>query len=335
MDDLKKLFEEVKSRIEITQEEFDEQVKKTKEFYEKKGITENLEYRIFRRLRSYYGKVVKIPPVEEYEGAILGTRGMTDWAEIARRKAEDAGKPNVYPDNWKGNAGKPIPEHDYSVSFFGLLKQDDGSLSKCYFNIRGNDIAPALDAKTPEFLWKLVKVSGRKSGASTREFTEVNIQDQGDKTIVTSGSIDNPSELLEKYFADAKTELNNVKDKVKDSIDPKNLVYIKGDVERINLGDSGRNSLVVLHDVTLDIADEGIACWVPPGIDINFDEMSQDVIAIGEPRYNEEREQTTMNTFCVWAPDKYRVDREEIKEVPKDDFAGDPPESKEEVEVLG
>jgi len=264
---------------------------------------EDSKVRALQRLATIYKKQLRSPAIG-FEGMIIGIGDTVDT--VARIRAEAIKQFKENPEQTIANGitneegipldarrewsegrpnrqyGKPLPEHSYLRSIFGvaLKKNIENSVKFFILNLSGeaakDDSIPifkpvafrAIDRTPPELGEQEYKLNSSM-------FTKFEV----DETI----NVPQLEELIKVYCEKSTVNLTELSDyhDVNEK-DYSRLVIIKGDVSTLILEPTsiGSRRLIIDDQENLDIESSGVTCWVPERINIDFAEQSK-VIVIG------------------------------------------------------
>jgi len=286
-----------------------------------------LEERTVRKMVSYYTLQEKTLGVETeaifigFKDNDFGTTNLYSRAiEMFRTNPEQAvadgltnsnGQP-LY--NSRYDKGKIIELDDLFIrNYYGFIKTANGvvkgSLNGKVKFFKDNNLKPEL--------FKSVKFKANKSDVkSTEKYLHFNLGIAS--TVETVGKLTavEVNELLTKHYSDEIIKITELKQYVKNNIGNfDKFCIVKGDVFKI-IESTGtklekRTNAEIQKQGVLGINDvdgNALTCYVNPDLDMNFSEITQDLIIIGSPSINKEEEVnfTIHGFFC---DEKYLVEK--------------------------
>ncbi len=299
-----------------------------------------------RRLATIFKKQLRSPAIG-FEGILIGASDLVDTVARHRREAielykespqkaiqdgitDEEGIPLDTRKEWStGNPnrgfGKPLPEHNWLRTIFGIVIKT-GIDEEPKFFIMNCSGEVAKNEEIPIFQSIKFRANNRTKEGDTiyalnsSVFTKFEVDE--------SLNLPKATELLNKYCDNLKinlTDLDSYHDRVKD--DYNRLAIIEGDVSILVLEPTSVGSRrIVIEDETKileDLESQGITCWIPPRINIDFGEQSK-VIVLGrttqgkklddDGNKTDEPGDIMINVFGLYAIPEYKIEPD-IKEI--------------------
>ncbi len=308
----------------------------------KDSTEEEQQTRAIQRLAMIFKKQLRSPAVG-FEGMIIGGGDLVDIVAKLRKEATDLftenpqkaiadgvvdsnGIPLDTRKEWStGNTnrgyGQPLPEHNYLRTIVGIaIKVGNGEKPKMFsMNVNGelakNESFPIFKPIT----FRAIDRSNEDSETYTLNasmFTKF----EEDTTL----GLPKPMDLINEYCPNLKQTLQNLSDYHEKEKDNWNrLVILEGDVSTLILEPSSIGSRrIVIEDTEAmleDLESQGITCWVPPRINIDFGEQSK-ILVIGRTSQGKKRDDNgnfidepgdiMINVFGLYAIPEFKIEAE-------------------------
>lgn len=346
-DYIKQWAEKLSISEESIKKDFSKLVEDEKEIH-KEYSEDDQKTRALQRLAMIFKKQLRSPAVG-FEGCIIAIGDSIDTVARIKREAsqlfksnpqqaiekgitDDEGTPLDTRKEWSTGTpnrgfGKPLPEHNWLRTIYGVALKTGIAGEPKFFTINLSGEAAkneelktftpvrfrAIDRTAPENVEKQYTLNSSM-------FTKF----EEDKDIKLPTTI----ELLTKFCGNMMVDMSNLEEyhnRMKN--DYNRLVIIKGDVSTLILEPTSVGSRrIVLEDETKvleDLEAQGITCWVPERIDLDFGEQSK-VIVLGRTgqgfKLDEQRNPTeepgdvTINVFGLYALPEYKI-KPNVKEI--------------------
>lgn len=334
------LFEKIKSKAIVELETLEEEYKKERESFSKKGIPEEqLDKFTLTRIRTLYKKQLA-SPAAKLVGTIIGDQGVTDfgaknqydkiktlWSEadevIKKTMIKDGiadvdGNPLWHSDNTKAKwkyeddtgvtkeVGQRRINYEYERQRPLVLisrREDETEYKLSFLTLRGDK----LDIKLPMFVEMPFRAIIRKDEEGIFQLNQSTVTLFNAKG---SREVD-VVELFKKVIPNHLVgNLSQLKDYFESNRNGGNrFCVVKGTIFNINL-ESKYNTILSIDDNSIEIEDS-IVCFLSKNYPINFVEGSQDCLFVGwpsvrlNPQSNEEEVQ--MNMYGVFVDKVWRV----------------------------
>lgn len=349
---IKKWSEKLSLTEPEIQKDYNKLVTEEKEIH-KESSEEDQQMRALQRLAMSFKKQLRSPAVG-FEGCVIAVGDAIDTVAKIKREAKELYKNNPQKaiadgntneegipldarKEWSGgrpnrNFGKPLPEHNWLRTVYGIALKTGIDESPKYFvmgisgEIATNEDIPifkpvrfrAIDRTLPENVDKQYNMNSSM-------FTKFEIDE--------SIPLPKPMELLKKYCGDMFVDMSNLQeyhDRMKD--DYNRLVIVEGDISTLVLEPTSVGSRrIVLEDenkVLEDLEALGTTCWIPQRINIDFGEQSK-VIILGrtgqgfklgdDRRPTDEPGDIMINVFGLYALPEYKI-QPQVKEITEENI---------------
>ncbi len=261
---------------------------------------EDRKTRALQRLAMTYKRQLRSPAVS-FEGMVIGVGDAIDTvariraeairmykdnpeAAIAAGIADQEGNPldtREKFDSGKKNRGfgKPLPEHNFLRSIFGVTLKKNVENSAKFFTLNlSGEIAK--DNDIPIFK----PVTFRAIDKTTPEESEYRLNSSVFTKFIVDESLNMPpiNVLIDNYCGDKKVTLSELDAyHTQNENDYNRFVIVEGDVSTMILEPTAIGSRRLVLDSEqerFDLESPGTTCWVPERIDIDFAEQSKVVV---------------------------------------------------------
>lgn len=363
-------------KLGITEEEIKKDFDKIlleEEKIHKNMSSEERQTQTLRRLAMAFKKQLRSPAIG-FEGILIGASDSFDIVAKQRKEAialykenphkaiedgltNEEGVPLDTRQEWSTgnpnrNYGKPLPEHNWIRTIYGIAVKTGTDTEPKLFVMNCNGEVAKND-NIPLFTSVKFRANNRtKEGDSSyilnsSVFTKFEIDESLD--------LPNPENLLKKYCNDMNVKMEDLMSYHESEKDNYNrLAIIEGDVSTLILEPTSVGSRrIVIEDETKmleDLESQGITCWIPQRIKIDFGEQSK-ILVLGRTsqgkKLDENGNQTDepgdimINVFGLYAIPKYKIEPN-IKEITEENIettetteTTETPESKETSERGG
>lgn len=273
------------------------------------------------RIRIDAIKQFRMNPQQAISDGVVNDEGIP----LDTRETWSTGNPNR-------NFGKPLPEHNWIRNVFGIASKKNIDEPPRYFTMTISGELAKNDS-IPIFTPVSFRAVDRTSPEDTTNYNlnpSVFTEFKFDESI----KLPQPQELINQFCVDNRVLLNDLSVyHTANSNDFNRLAIIEGDVSvlALNPTSTGNRRIVLDDETNLDLESQGTTCWIPPRINIDFEEQSK-VIIVGRTsqgkKLDEQGNQTEelgdvmLNVYGIYAIPKYRVEKQdspsEVKETPKE-----------------
>jgi len=314
---------------------------------------EDKNQRALSRLALLYKKQLR-SPATGFEGFIIG---MGDCVDIVAKQKRDAlekykndpqqailqgivdeqGIPLDTRKEWAGGRrnssyGKPLPEHNYLRNIIGIAinSKNVNDIPKVFtMNLSGDK---AKDENLPIFqpvrfmaIDKTPKENTSSYVLNPSSFTTFNVDNELKipefETLLKITNVFVEIKDLAEYHLLTKDNFNR-------------FVITEGSVSSLRLEPTSIGSRIMnIEDETLALEDieanNGITCWIPSRINIDFAEGSK-VLVVGRTSQGKKRDDmgnltdelsnVTINTFGIYAIPKYKIELPEVEEITEENI---------------
>lgn len=311
-----------KEELEILWDRFE------KEFREKGCEGSDLLDRVKRRIQAFFIQVDK-NPTELFEGIIIGVAENDFGARRQYLKALEAYRENpqkAIEDGLVNMDGLPIKQSGFDK---GAVIDVEAATQRTYIGafkgekdvnyVVGTLVARGKHTSNKPPLFSIVRFRASRSKKSSLDRYLLNVVSATSFEVVKELSDEEVELFLVHNFKEHLMGISNLKEFVeKNEGNFDRLAIIKGDVYQI-IDDSGRAKIdeitkkVVPKNTVLGLvkkdSDETVVCYGLPDYPFNFQEIAQDVIAVGQPRINKSTGEVFMVLYGAWSPKKFRYER--------------------------
>jgi len=336
--DKNEYFKMLASKLSLTTEEinkeFEEILKDEKEIHSSLPL-EQQEMRSLKRLALAYKKQMRSPAVG-FEGVIFATSDCVDIIAKKRREAielfkkdpqaavtqgvtDENGAPLDTTEIWSTgrqnpNFGKPLSEHNYLKNIWGIAKkQKDANSQPKFFQMLLTGSQATENIPIFQSLMFQAIDKGEADGvlklnpSSFTKFVEGNFE------------VPELASIVKNYIPSAKIgELRNYHELNKDGFN--RIVAVEADVSMMMLEPTSVGSRIITleDDSSLEDFDaNGLTCWVPERINLDFAEGSK-IIVLGrtaqgfkrdeEGNQTEELGDVTLNVFGIYVLPEFKIE---------------------------
>jgi len=317
-------FDVCKKKLGMKKEEFEALYKESVEEIKKRDIPESeIETTAVKRARALLKKQLK-SRAEFFEGIIIGKDRITDfgaqklydearrlWKEDPEKAVQDGyvnedGEPLYLEPDWKKGKKIILDEAKGRTVFLLAKHTDDTDYKLAFLNLRHDKI----NIETPMFC--KVEFRANKSQKSTDNLYILNQANVTEFKVIDDKRVDFIT-LAKKYLKNYLVNLADLREWYEKHKDDRNrIAIIKGNVSSISITAEGVSNKMELDDAELAIdADpdkiETVTCWVPEDLEFDFSEGTIDLVVIGRPDYNTERDEIVINVFGMYASDEWLI----------------------------
>lgn len=344
---LTKINEKLSVPIENLKQELNELDTKTRETFS--GLSDD-EYRkrALQSLTLRYKAFLKSPTVG-FEGIIIGAGDVIDM--VARKRSQALREYDSDPQSavMKGlvneqgepldtiqtfrtgranpNYGQPLPENSYQRTIFGVAtksNKEDDKPKVFVMNIRG-DMANDIDIP----MFEPVNFSAIDRTPDELKDEKYILNASRMTRFVKNANLNFPpiKDILNKVCQDYIADFKDLEEYHKRNEDDYNrFVLISGGVSSLNLEGTEYGSRIMnLEDVENleDFDMDGVTCWIPQHVKIDFAEGSK-VVVIGKTNQrtkrdengNEEKGDVSINVYGIYAVPEYKIELpEDVEEI--------------------
>jgi len=299
-----------------------------KDFIEKGCTGQDLIDRVKRRITSYYIQIDKNPS-ELFNGVIIGVNESDFGARAQYRAAIKAYQENpqkAIEDGLVNMDGQPIKQTGFDK---GAVIDVEAATQRTYIGVFkgekdinykvGSLVARGKYISKKPPLFSVLKFRATKSKKSDENKYLLNVVMSTDFEVVKELSDEEVEMLLMQNFKENLMSISNLKEYAEKNADNfDRMAIIKGDVFQM-IDDDSRTKVdditkkLVVKNTVLGLnkkdSDEVVVCYGNPDFPFNFQDIAQDVIAIGQPRVNKTTGEVVMVLYGAWAPKKFRKEK--------------------------
>jgi len=248
---------------------------------------------------------------ENPQKAITNSVTDEDGTPLDTRKEWSEGRPNR-------NYGKPLPEHNYLRTAFGvaLKKNIENSVKFFILNLSGE----VANTEVPIFQPVQFRAIDRTPPELGEEEYRLNSSTFTNFIIDESLNLPPLKQLLDTYCGNSKVTIDNLDAyHIANEKDYSRLAIVEGDVTTLILEPTSVGSRRMIIDDEkgmFDMDSPGVTCWVPERINIDFAEQSK-VIVLGRTsqgkKLDEQGNQTDepgdvmLNVYGLYAIPEYKI----------------------------
>ena len=366
--EINKYIKQWSEKLSISEEEIKKEFNTL--FEEEKTIhadmsEEEHQQRAIQRLAMTYKKQLRSPAVV-FEGMLIGASDCFDYSEKPIREAKALfreepskaieqgitdidGNPldvrKVFSTGRENQRyGTKMPEHNYSRTVYGIATKRGSDTPKFFTLNMNGEIANSenLQIFKPVIFKAIDKSTENDSDykLNSSTFTKFDVSENLD--------LPTPEIVLEKFCKDMKIKISTLDEYHENNATNYNrLVLIEADVETLNLEPNSvtgsRRMVIDDEENSLDLDSQGITCWLPKRLNIDFAEGSKIIIA-GRTGRGKKRDENgnvldepgdiTINTFGVYAIPKFKVSPE-VEPLTEDSLVIKPDNTIEDVNNIG
>ena len=283
---------------------------------------EELQERVKRKMQSFYA-VADRNPVEEYSAVFLGCK-QTDFGArnqyITAMQELSRDKQSAIKNEFIDFEGRPIMQKGFNK---GKVINLDAPAENIYiglFKEKGKTIKGEVRAGTTklELFSEYSFKASKNQQKSTKDHIILGLSKQyavGSQRKLDETEVLN---LLKNNYSKEMVNIKDIKDYAKSNMNDFNaLCIVRGDVSRIN-NDPTRTKLdditkkPIIKNSVLNLNDRSdppnvIDCYASPSLPLNFDDMAQDVIAVGRASYKQDKDTAAITIYGAWCAEKYKL----------------------------